>query len=514
MVPEQQSAAVAGISSRRTACDKCRFAKARCLRAQQPDQSRCDRCSRTDSPCFTSPIFRLRSWQPPAASTVDQVGLIADSPDQRGQPRKRQRRHAEKRSPQASSATTPSESNGTLDEQLRDEYAAHNPTGAANNLATDRNCNANAHPSHPLDVLYGPDLGASLDGGALGSINHDFVDFSDHFFPTGASPSTADSAASPSLQAQNTQLPWGIGEIDGSDLAHTRPGSATEHRNGRPADDTPPRKLSQLHHELMATLSHVTKDCPGLTMGAIFESSTDTFHPSTMEQILNRTTEFAAILKLLAETHMPPVGGSAADTSTQIVHNKRPSNASSISICDHDSVLGSPADTSLSAEQSPSPITIPPAHEKLDMSSLLLILAIYMRLLKLHSVVFAHLHNHLKELSESEHPHLRPLLRFSINSNFYMPSDSGNLQILILLETVTSLFERLDALLGLPKELRISRRRREQQGLLSATDFLDLTSLILRKECQEGHADGKGGIKALRVHLAGCKQLLRECIAP
>lgn len=60
----------------------------------------------------------------------------------------------------------------------------------------------------------------------------------------------------------------------------------------------------------------------------------------------------------------------------------------------------------------------------------------------------------------------------------------------------------------------MSRRRREQEGLLSTADFLDLTSLILRKEDQGGHEDGKGGIKALRRHLAGAKQLLRECIAP
>lgn len=59
---------VSGVSSRRSACDRCRFSKARCLR-KVPSQTRCDRCVRTNNlDCVTSPIFRLRSWQPPVGS--------------------------------------------------------------------------------------------------------------------------------------------------------------------------------------------------------------------------------------------------------------------------------------------------------------------------------------------------------------------------------------------------------------------------------------------------------------
>ncbi|POS68742.1 hypothetical protein DHEL01_v212864 [Diaporthe helianthi] len=361
----------------------------------------------------------LRSWQPPAAGTVDQVHLDDNIPDQRSPPKKRQRSDGEKRSPQTSSVTTPGDSNGSLDEQLRHGGAAQSPTDVVSGLATDRDWNATAHSSsYPLGVFQAPIPGEDLDE-AVGSINHDFdLDFPDRFFPTVASPSRADSAASPLLPAQNNELPWAIGEPGGSDRAQAGPGSTPEQQNGRPTDDTLLRKLSKLHHELMATLSHLSEDCPGLTMGTIFESDTDTSQPSTMEQILSRTTEFAAILKLLAESHLPPVGASPAVPSRQIAQHNRQSNASTISIYDCDSVLGSPANTIISAEQSPSSMTIPP-HDELDIPALLLILAIYMRLLKLHSVVFAQVHKHLKELSESEHPYLRPLLRFSINSNFF-----------------------------------------------------------------------------------------------
>ncbi|KAI3394020.1 hypothetical protein diail_3284 [Diaporthe ilicicola] len=487
---QQKGIGVAGISSRRTACDKCRFAKA-------------------------SPVFRLRNWQPPAAGTVEHVDPVGIIPATRSQPNKRRRREFEKQPPEASSVTTPSNSNGTLDEQLLNGGAAQSSLEIASNLGGDRPWNADAQAPHSLDDFYGPNLVENLDE-TLGNIDYDFdLDLSDQSFSTGASPTRADSAASPlSLQAQSIELPRGIGEIHGSTPAQSGPGSTAEYRNGRSADDTPLRKLSRLHHELMATHSHLAEGSPGVAMKTIFEADIESLHPSAMEQILNRTTEFAAILKLLAETHLPPAAASPVSQSMQITQDKRRSSASSISIYDHDSVFGSPANTITSTEQSSSSMTSLPAHEELDTSSLLLILAIYMRLLRLHSTVFAHVHQHLIGLSESDHPHLRPFLRFSSNSSFSMPSESGNLQILILIEIVTSLFDRLDALLGLPKELRMSRRRREQKGLLSTADFSDLTSLILRKDEQRGHEDGKGGIKALRRHLAGAKQLLRECIAP
>lgn len=415
---KQKGIAVAGISSRRTACDKCRFAKARCLRAQQPDQSRCERCSRTDSPCFTSPIFRLRNWQPPAADTVEHVDII---PATRSQPNKRQRRECEKQPPQDSSVTTPSDSNGTLDEQLLSGGAAQSPLEVASDLGGGRDWNANAQAPHSLDVFYGPNMVENLDE-TIGNINHDFdLDVLDQIFSTGASPSRADSAASPLLlQAQSIELRRGIEEIGGSSPAQSGPGSTAEDGHGRPADDTPLRKLSRLHHELMATNFHLAEGSLGVTMKTIFDANMESFHASTMEQILNRTTEFAAILKLLAETRLASAGASPAVHSVQGTQNKRRSGASSISIYDHDSVFGSPANTITSIEQSSSSMASPPAHEDLDTSSLLLILAIYTRLLRLHSTVFAHVHQHLKELSESDHPHLRPFLRFSINSSFPM----------------------------------------------------------------------------------------------
>lgn len=84
----------------------------------------------------------------------------------------------------------------------------------------------------------------------------------------------------------------------------------------------------------------------------------------------------------------------------------------------------------------------------------------------------------------------------------------------------------MDDLLALPKECRISRRRRQKgaaRGILGQSPgFLELARCILeQEECANSRSSyggsGKpagGGIRALRKHIVEAKQLLRESIAP
>ncbi|KAK7973730.1 4-coumarate-CoA ligase [Apiospora arundinis] len=51
-----------GVSSRRSACDRCRGQKLRCLRKGGDAQGRCDRCAKADTACTTSPIYRMRNY--------------------------------------------------------------------------------------------------------------------------------------------------------------------------------------------------------------------------------------------------------------------------------------------------------------------------------------------------------------------------------------------------------------------------------------------------------------------
>ncbi|KAK4112820.1 hypothetical protein N656DRAFT_779052 [Canariomyces notabilis] len=70
-----------GISSRRSACDRCRGQKLRCLREgrQGDTDGRCDRCVKADAQCVTSPIYHIRPYTFPAgkgsvASVTSTVG--------------------------------------------------------------------------------------------------------------------------------------------------------------------------------------------------------------------------------------------------------------------------------------------------------------------------------------------------------------------------------------------------------------------------------------------------------
>lgn len=60
----------------------------------------------------------------------------------------------------------------------------------------------------------------------------------------------------------------------------------------------------------------------------------------------------------------------------------------------------------------------------------------------------------------------------------------------------------------------MSKRRADQRGLLTGPGHTNLTRCILGGMDDERPEKEKGGIRALRKHIAKAKQLLRERIAP
>lgn len=426
MATEPHGMTTAGISSRRTACDKCRFAKARCLRAQQPGQLRCERCIRTHSECFTSPIFRLRSWQPPEGNMRDP----------HGRPNKhRARRDSEKGqgcSTASEAAAAPRDVSGPLEEQLVNAGRVQDLGGCvvADRVAQGLGWTGNEHlaehnrPSQP-DLVYGQDdLHGHLDASFAHLGQHFDIDLSEALLATEPpAVSRTDSVASPyPPHNQSSELPPGPEEHGCSPRSQDRYGSIPQESHETPAEADPMEQLSKLHYELTASLSHLEQDPPGLTMMAIFEADRGSSCPSAMKELLNRTTEFIAVLKLLAGFNPSPSSASPAGSShPSIIHgnrNKRRRSDSTHSTSDYGSVLSSPVDVTNSAEQSSPSIRTPSVRCELDTPALLFILTIYIRFLKLHSIVLAHVYQHLKKLSESEHPYLPPFPGFSINGSF------------------------------------------------------------------------------------------------
>src|SRR5215469_7796561 len=84
-----------GVSLRRSACDRCRGQKLRCLREGIDPGGRCDRCAKADARCITSPIYRMRNY-----SVKDDTPAVAS--------RKRPRPDNSKQAEQFAGLQTPS----------------------------------------------------------------------------------------------------------------------------------------------------------------------------------------------------------------------------------------------------------------------------------------------------------------------------------------------------------------------------------------------------------------------
>lgn len=92
--------------------------------------------------------------------------------------------------------------------------------------------------------------------------------------------------------------------------------------------------------------------------------------------------------------------------------------------------------------------------------------------------------------------------------------ESGNLQATVFIQIATSLFERVECLLGLPPELRITIRAVDRGGLCVDDDFREVIKNVLSRDEVGKPENGKGGVASLRKHMKMAMQLLRESIAP
>jgi hypothetical protein len=84
----------------------------------------------------------------------------------------------------------------------------------------------------------------------------------------------------------------------------------------------------------------------------------------------------------------------------------------------------------------------------------------------------------------------------------------------MIIHIVTNMFERMEIVLGLPREFRIGTREDLQDGLLRSEGFIEIAKSLLRKEDEGRPEVGKGGIKSLKKNLKRAKRLLRDHIDP
>lgn len=303
--------------------------------------------------------------------------------------------------------------------------------------------------------------------------------------------------------------------------------------------DTPLQQLARLDYNLITLLDHIGKGRPYVSMDTLV-SPVDEAKSSTpaVDDILNRTREFIDVLKLLSEKHSASSSSastasasssSSSPPSPHHIQSNRPQARPHLAAFDEDANADSPADSAFSSSLTPPRTSDVGAYQVLDTGSLIAVLSSYIRVLRLHLIIFAHIHDYLKELSESDEPVLCPVpgLSFCTFPIRKLPHhnrsgaqiliiclESGNLQTLILIQVVTSLFERMEVLLGFPREFRMSTRKEEPHGLFAQLGFMDIAGPIMRKEDEGDVHCGQGGVKCLRKYIKKTKKLLRDRIAP
>ncbi|KAI0434877.1 hypothetical protein F5Y09DRAFT_190994 [Xylaria sp. FL1042] len=506
-----EPSSIPGISSRRSACDRCRFSKSRCLRSH-PEQPKCDRCTRADCECTTSPIFRMRDWQPRGGS--DYVSRRRNTKNECG---KRRRRDSERQSISGTAIIASSE-NLLSGIGLKNYSASRIASCAGSDRSSQLALTEPSSISHEDTDTYTEALFDQREGN-MDSTHIDFA-LPDEFFATmPILESEANITPSlPFISPSSINLGGGVTSSFGEDTA-SRDRNHGDHGIGDNklcfgTEQIPTQRLSQLDYELIALRVKLEQGVPEVIMQTLFEGTGKGESPSSsvMNDILGKTTDFVDVLSCLSKACAPEIELSSHGSTRSSNNSRRRRRSSSSSSCsDYDSDAAVSTRQATNSPQLTFPSTSERAHLELDTPALLLILACYGRLLGIYLIVFSHIYEYLRAISESDNPHLRSVSVLSI-SNY--STDSGNLQTLILIQIVTSYFEKIEVLLGLPIELRINRRRGERDGLFGAYGFLDLATAILGREDDETLGRGKGGIKTLRRNIARAKSLLKERIAP
>lgn len=394
-----------GISSRRSACDKCRFSKSRCLRSHS-EQPKCDRCTRAKCECTTSPIFRVRDWRPGARNDYGSGRQNTRNEDSRRRPRGSGR--------QSVSGTTITASPTSLDSGSRKPSCQG--SGRSDKPA----------PSKPSSTSR-EDSDAYIEGtfsheeASMESTDIDFA-LPDDFF-----------TAMPGLELENdlslslsSMTPYSIEQSGGGSISRDRNlqdcgTSNADPYFGNEQEQTLIQRLPQLDYELIAVHTKLELAAPEVIMQTLFEDTgkSSSSCSSVMNEILRKTTDFVDILSRLSrsctpETELPFRGPTRSSYDN---FRRRSSSTSSGGRSAYDSDGSASTGERTNASRLNLLPTADRVHVKLDTPALLLILAIYGRLLAIYLVVFADIYEYLRAVSGSDNPHLRPFLALSIGNH-------------------------------------------------------------------------------------------------
>ncbi|KAK8098984.1 uncharacterized protein PG998_012225 [Apiospora kogelbergensis] len=599
-----------GVSSRRSACDRCRGQKLRCLRKGGDPQGRCDRCAKADTACTTSPIYRMRNY------SVDDDGSSVSRKRRRQSNRSSSVHHSPSPQIVAASASTSSPGGGSPTPvpalplpESQPTTAAAQTTSAATGAATQ------TFVWHFEDVMQKPNGtdGVTTANFAMAPPPPDWATFPDPATPPAFSTPMVTSvdvwdhhdltmahlyAAENADKNINTSF---NGPASGSPMpqhtyATSHPHQAVQlHQPHTPdaihwSSHTTPHQepmtdyftpqiahspslmsyqsneMDDASHDHMQLLTNINLDLatqlkqitqPHVNIHALVSPSSGNPDPSSntiIESILNLTQEFLHILDDVARTPQPhtPLPTPAIPTSwSGGTYGTYCNGSENGSITTYESSdMNSPSDSSgvthyaspASSSMSPPPLSAAtirgfdhgrssPAlsSRSIDPAAVLLIISCYVHVLRIYVALFWHIQHHLQLTSADANE--RAMDQFGTFS-----LQSGNLQVNMVIQLVTNTFERMEAILGLPKELCLGGISdyynnnacddgQQQQllhpnhyhhagGMLGDEGLLDVARTIIGKEDVGRPEEGKGGIRSLRRDIMRARHSLGGLMTP
>ena len=187
------------------------------------------------------------------------------------------------------------------------------------------------------------------------------------------------------------------------------------------------QKLSKLDYELITILTQLDQESPKESTGALIEAKGNSAYPSIVDRTLTRTTEFVNVLKLLVDSCSSTSSALLALRRNDSKHGSKDTRRNSVS--SSDSEYDSSGDSGTHYLDSPNESRASTSNQmscqELDTSSLLSILVVYVRFLRLYLIIFRRIYEHLKELSERGNPQIHSFSVLSISDlpirKFAMP---------------------------------------------------------------------------------------------
>ncbi|EPE30391.1 Zn2/Cys6 DNA-binding protein [Glarea lozoyensis ATCC 20868] len=516
---------ISGVSSRRSACDRCRGQKLRCLRVRKKldHNERCDRCAKADAQCITSPIYHMRNM-----FAQDQE---RDSPALSGK-----RRRLSSSRPCVAQSTLRDLGDSSIsitncssaivagsDFEYQDwaptDLSAATISNNHNNVA-ESNIRSSAIFSNLTSQEWNMISDAAPGSPSFNATDNDALG---HIISQEAGSRLPSTTAPPQLGIEERLEQfedWGHPDLStlaselqdcAVDRDETHPNTSTEELSTMNLNLVKQLKRMALPHVNMKTL--IVPDCT--------QSSDSSITP--LEDILNSTRLYLEILSTIAGVPRSP-RSSSSDALRLSMHY-------SGYLGTHTDTLEVPYDGSSSTYTPSAPSNDTRLdNTKPDSSTLLLVLVCYIHLLKLHVALFRHIEHYLHFVSESEERTIIPLPRLCGFSNFPLgkflgdgvqsqsidteSTESGNLQASMIIQLVTNMFERIEILLGLPSEFRLGTREDDPRGLLRDEVFFKFAISVIQKENDLSPEQERGGILSLRRDIEQSKHLLCSRIAP